>query len=144
MNTTALLKTSVERGGPIAMTASVAALTAAIVGVSHERVGAQPQPAPTVTVTATQAPVVSRTTATPPSGSPGSGSTGQTRVVAVAAPGSSSADRPGTVAPSGPSPAPRPPASGTSSGGVRAAVRLSHPLGVLPNAAVDLTVGDTR
>lgn len=97
------------------------------------------EPRPTVTVTA-------RTPASPVSVPPSSNRAEETGVVAVAAPGGtsgSSADRPGVIAPSGPSPAPRPPASGSSTGGVRAAVRLSHPLGVLPGAQLDLIVGGT-
>lgn len=119
LNTASVLKASAEHGGPIALSASVAALTVALVGAGHDRIGAQPQPTPTVTVTAPSVPVVDRTTVTAsprPSASQTSARAAGARVMAAGRqpdgrqPGASitaaARPRPGAITPSGPSPVP--------------------------------------
>lgn len=132
MNTSAF-KTGVEHGGPIALSAGVAALTVALVGISHGNpVAAGPVPAVTATVTASPAPEARRTVVAAPPVSTrtavrfpatAAGRTGGERV---------SASRPpaGAPAPSGPKPTP-------SGGGSPVLLSAHLPL-------IDLTVGGHR
>jgi hypothetical protein len=62
VNLTAMLKGSAEHGGPIALSASVAAFTVALVGSGHGESLVGARPGPTVTVTA-PAPNAGRTAA---------------------------------------------------------------------------------
>lgn len=129
-------------GAQLALSVTAALSTA---WVLNQQAGGHPQaaaePRLTATVTASAPPGVRRSPH--PSPRPSTGAVVAAGRDAAGNPGGAQGGRPGTVAPSGPSPVPRPPASGRS-GAIRAAVWLSHPLGVLPDAHLALTVGGTR
>jgi hypothetical protein len=108
LNVTAVLKSSAEHGGPIALSAGVAALMVALIGAGHGSPVAA-GPAPTATTTVTAPPVIERpppwtTTVSAPAPRPVVFAAGQP----ISAPG---APRPGGGAPSGPSPTSQPPAT---------------------------------